>query len=160
MASGTKFKQFLPSVVISAMCIIAYVTHSGYAFMSGSDLCSHLLFSFCHANIFHLFANLLGLLYFRPRVSTCMVAYVASVAASYIPFVSLSIPTMGLSAFVFAAYARKFYFWSLPLKGVVLSNVIVAFLPYINWRIHVASFFLSYILWMIYDYASVYIKRR
>ena len=137
--------------LIALSCIIFYYDHQTYGFSTHSGLKDHLLYHFCHANVFHLAANLLALYAFRPRIYTCIVAYTCAVLVSYIPIIIYDTPTMGLSAFLFAAYSRKFYFHHLNPSRLILLQLAFAFIPGINWMIHIAAFISGYLYWMVYD---------
>lgn len=143
--------RYSTSFMIALLCIIFRYGSQTYAFSTSSGLADHLLFHFCHANVFHMLVNLLTLFIFRPRISTSIVAYVFATLVSYMPFVAHDIPTMGLSAFLFAAYARKFYFHSInPARLIILQ---IAFLPVpgVNWIIHIVSFSAAYLCWALLD---------
>lgn len=160
MGSGTGFKKLLPTITITAVCVTAQLTSHTFTFYSQCGAAGHLLYHFSHANIFHLALNLLALFSFVPRTSTCMVAYIAATVASYLPFMGMDAPTCGLSAFVFAAYARKYYFWRMPVWRLLAANVALALVPWFNWKIHISAFLLSYLMWMAYDYLRVFAHER
>ncbi len=124
---------------------------------SGHMLTAALTYHFLHANIFHLAANVYAIALFRPRLRTCAVAYVsASLAyvitaalAAHIHVLSPLIPSVGLSGFVFAAWARKYASWRWPVWRPLASGILLAFLPGFNWLIHILSFIISYLIWRL-----------
>ena len=136
-------------------CLIGYFLPQ-HAFTQDNISSANFLYHFSHANIFHLLVNLLALWQFRPRWGTCFVAYVISSIASCLPFASLSIPTCGLSAFLFACYARNFVAWHRSWYTLALIQFALALIPNVNWRIHLISFFISYLYW----YASYSLHRH
>lgn len=138
--------KYVPSILIATACVIGFFLPS-HAFTADTAVEEAFLYHFSHANIFHLLVNLYCLFQFYPRWKTCFVAFIVSSASALLPIAALDIPTCGLSAFIFACYARKFVSWHLPLWKPLLVQVLVAFMPLVNWRIHLISFILSYIVW-------------
>ena len=142
-----------------------------------------LFFSFSHVNIFHLLINLVFLVRFRPRISTCIEAYIVAVITailcSYLNSALLSLissfeavhgfasldsltsPTCGLSVFLFAAFARRYVAWHKSVLPVILSNIplfvinAITGTAYFSVLSHLISFFLSYFIWQI-----IYSRRR
>lgn len=111
---------------------------------------------FSHANFYHLLLNIIVLLQFRPRVKTCIVAYIASVLAGFIPWANMEIPTCGLSGFLMACYARKYHSHRWSIAGIVLINLLFAFIPLLNYKIHLFSFFIAYTFYVIESAATTY----
>lgn len=142
-----KFMAYIPSVCIAVACIFAAFTRKQFGFGSDSSLFEHMFYSFSHANIFHLMANLIALFQFKPRVKTCIVAYMATVAASYLPIAALGVPTCGLSGFIFACYARKYFSFHMNPLRLVLCNMVMVLVPCVNWKIHLLSFFIAFIIY-------------
>ena len=142
-----KIYKLFPSTIIEITCILTFYFSISFKCVSQSESISKMLYIFSHANIFHLLLNLIALFQFRPRFKTCFIAYIASVLAAFIPFAHLSAPTCGLSGFLMACYARRYYSYKLSPKWLILSNVVLAFVPYVNWRIHLISFFIAYIIY-------------
>lgn len=147
----------IPTIILTFMSITAWFVHAVFglpiiAYHTDSSISDFLLFHFFHANIFHLLGNLLALWLFRPRISTLLVTYPIATLSAYldslIPSLQFSIfnflPTCGLSAILFASFARYYVAWHKPVYPIFLITLITAFLPYINWHIHLIAFFLSY----------------
>lgn len=133
-----------PCVVLTLLCAVGY----WFDFTFGCNpwwMC--FLYHFDHANIFHLALNLWALYQFKPRWKTCAVAYVVSSAAALFPFSSVALPTCGLSGFLMAAYARKYAEFRMPLWKPILVNMVFALFPMFNWKIHLVSFLISYLVW-------------
>lgn len=103
-----------------------------------------LLYIFAHANIFHLALNLWALWSFKPRLKTCIVAYIVSVGISIIPFIHLAQPTCGLSGFLLACFARKYQSHRIKPWRIILINVAFIPFPMFNWKLHLAAFFTAY----------------
>lgn len=160
MASVTGFRKLMPTIAIASVCLAVQLAHHTFTFYSGCGADGHLLYHFSHANIFHLALNITALFSFMPRTGTCVVAYMAATAASYIPLMGMDAPTCGLSAFVFAAWARKYYFWRMPVWRLLAANIALGLVPWFNWKIHISAFLLSYLIWMAYDYLRVFAHER
>lgn len=135
------------TLLIGVACTLSFFFLPRCTFSREFSLAGSLFYSFSHANIFHLSANLYALYLFKPRFSTCVAAYFSAVTASLLPFSCMAEPTCGLSAFVFAAYARKYCLWRLPLHRIFIINLVFAILPHFNWKIHLISFIVSYSYW-------------
>lgn len=106
-----------------------------------------LFYHFDHANIFHLALNLWALYQFKPRWKTVVVAYAVSSLAALLPFSSVAMPTCGLSGMLMAAYARKYAEFRLPIWKPISANMVFALFPMFNWKIHLVSFLISYLVW-------------
>ena len=139
--------RMVPSMVLSMLCVL-FLFLPKFTF-GDSAWWSCLLYHFSHANIFHLVLNLWALFQFRPRWKTCLVAYMSASVAALLPFVSLSIPTCGLSGLLMAAYARKYAESKLPIWKPIAANMAFVFIPTFNWKIHLVSFLLSYLVWRL-----------
>ncbi len=142
-----KYRAYIPSACIAMVAILLAFTRSRIGFGPDSSLPEHMFYSFSHANIFHLLANLAALFQFKPRWKTCAVAYVAAVAASYLPMASLDVPTCGLSGFIFACYARKYFSFRMNPLRLVLCNMAMVLVPCVNWKIHLLSFLIAFIIY-------------
>lgn len=142
-----KIYKLLPTTIIAIICILFFCFSISFKCISQSEPILKLLYIFSHVNIFHLILNLIALYQFRPRFKTCLIAYISSVLAAFIPFAHLSIPTCGLSGFLMACYARRYYSHKLNPKWLIVSNLALVFVPYVNWRIHLISFFIAYIIY-------------
>lgn len=152
-------KPFVPSIAVALLCLCFQASGARFAYTAGSGVWEHLFYGFCHANVFHLALNLMALFQFKPRVKTCVIGYVASVVASFVPFASLDVPTLGLSGFVMACYARRYYAFRLKPWRIILANVVLAFVPFYNWRIHLLSFFIAYIIYGIWNHTRPWHSR-
>lgn len=115
------------------------------------------LYTFCHANIFHLAINLYALWRFRPRPYTFLVSLAV---ATVIPlFSALDTPTCGASAMIVAAYSRNYVAWHRSWTRILLLNAcLLAFhyviigteMMYFNGIAHVMAFSIGYIYWTIH----------
>ena len=149
--SLSSMRPFLPALALLTLCAIlpaAYLPVSGQAF-GGSAAVSAALYHFTHASILHLLANTVALLYFRPRWTTAIVAYLSASLAALSPFTYLALPTCGLSGLICAAFARRYVAWNKNPLLFIGINLPFALLPNFNYRIHILSFILAYILWKI-----------
>lgn len=155
---SANIRQLAPSFVVALLCGIFSLTNTSFGFDSNLEISNSLLYHFSHANIFHLLANLVALFTFRPRWTTCAYGYLAASVASVLPFAWMADePTCGLSGFVFACWARRY--WSFRIKPFYIFGIslVSVFIPHVNWRIHLYSFILAII---IYATREVFIKRR
>lgn len=147
MRGKNKYAPFIPSVAVAAACIVFHALGCGYLLEAPCGIAAHALYSFTHANVFHLALNLLALFRFRPRWKTCAVAYVAAFAGSFLPFVCLPGATCGLSGFLMACFARYYRAWRKPVWPLLCANLVFIFVPCVNWLIHLACFTLSYLFY-------------
>ena len=134
-----------PCIVLTVLCAAGYWLD--LTFGAGSPWWMCFLYHFDHANIFHLALNLWALYQFKPRWKTCSVAYVVSSVSALLPFSSVALPTCGLSGLLMAAYARQYAEFRLPMWKPIAVNMMFALLPMFNWKIHLVSFLLSYVVW-------------
>lgn len=142
---NVSLRQYAPSVVVASVCILFVVTGTDFAFTRETGFVNAMLYHFSHANIFHLAANLVALFMFRPRWLTCVYGYLASSVAAVLPYAWVAgEATCGLSGFVFACWARRY--WSFKIKPFYIFGIclISAFIPHVNWRIHLYSFILAF----------------
>ena len=128
-------------------CIAFYLFHIDVHLVHNPETCQRIFYIFSHANIFHLAVNLTALLRFRPRAKTCIVALAVSYAVTFIPFAHLQVPTCGLSGFLMACFARHYRAWRKPVWPPLLANLALAPVPYVNWRIHILCFTVSYCIY-------------
>ena len=135
----------LTNASITVAVFLAFLLGYRCSFVWNEYGMSHFLYPFSHANVFHLLANLVALLSFRKNVG--IVAYIAAVAASFLPMGNTA--TAGVSAVLFAhigatwAYSAGFF----PrCRGSLASAVLIGLLPGVNFFIHICSLFLGYII--------------
>ena len=138
-------RQLWPSIWLTLLCLVGYWAE--FTFGVGCPWWMCFLYHFDHANVFHLALNLWALYQFKPRWKTCAVAYVVSSLAALLPLSSVSMPTCGLSGLLMAAYARKYAEFRMPLWKPIAVNMVFAVFPMFNWKIHLVSFLISYIVW-------------
>lgn len=108
-----------------------------------------LLYHFTHANILHLIANAAALLYFKPRPSTAVMAFLVASAVALLPFLQLDAPTCGLSAIACAAFARRYVAWHTNPLPFLAFQLLFAFIPNFNFKIHVIAFLTALVIWKI-----------
>lgn len=151
------------------------------------------LYQFSHANIVHLGINLYALWQFAPRRSTTVVSVLVAAVAALIysalcdcfpvasaasvqcatassvcdcPAVASSVfpPACGLSAFLCAAFARRYVAHRLPTTRFLFWNILLIplgwclyLIPFLHiniislfaWHIHLIAFYLSYFIWKV-----------
>lgn len=113
------------------------------------------LYTFCHANIFHLILNLWALSAFRPRKLTLLVGLAI---ATIVPiFSAIATPTCGASAAILAMYARRYVAWRKPWVRIFILNIILLLITFLyddmavfNAMAHLMSFSIGYVFWTIY----------
>lgn len=152
----SNFVRLIPSFFITIICVTSQLLFKYSISHVNTDVTSYLLYIFSHANIFHFAVNIIGLYQFKPRVKTCIIGYISSVLAGMIPFAQIDLPTCGLSGFLMACYARRYYSHKLSFKYLLIANLIMAFIPVFNWKIHLLSFFIAYIIYGTLHYISIY----
>lgn len=140
-------RQLWPSILITIGCLVGYWW--SLAFGVGEPWWGCMVYHLDHANVFHLALNLWGLYQFRPRWGTCAVAYVSSSLAALLPWCSMGVPTCGLSGFLMAAYARSYAERRLPIWKPLVANMVFVLFPMFNWKIHMVSFLIAYIVWLL-----------
>lgn len=143
-----KIDKYIPSLFIALpACILIFV--GPYGFTSSELFPQCLYYHFFHANIWHLLGNLLALFPFHPRWKTLCVAYVTATLAAVIPWVAVSDPTCGMSAILYACFARNYAENRRNPVPLLVANMIFVFIPAVNWRIHLAAFVISYVTWLL-----------
>ena len=147
-----KLKRLIPSLIIALTSVILQLAGKHFYFDTNSIPYDHFLYTFAHGNIFHLSLNLIALFQFKPRVKTCLIGYVSCVLASFVPLASLPVPTCGMSGFIMGCYLSLI----LSLWRIILSNIVRAFIPLFNWRIHLLSFLIAYIIYGVIQKISVH----
>lgn len=135
----SKFSK--PHVLLSCVGVIIF------AAFYGKDCTPYLncvTYHFFHANIFHLAINIIALWQFKPRWHTTIVAFIVSSVVYLLPFAQLSVPTCGMSALLMASFVRKYQAWNINPMKLIIVNLLMAFIPLVNWRIHILSFITAY----------------
>ena len=170
-ASLASLRPFTPALTLLALCLLlplvgcdAYLRPLPPVTSVTLYQPAALLFHFTHANPFHLIANGLAILYFRPRWSTLALAYPAATLAAllYLAITSLApvagasasaflpiLPTCGLSAIVCAAFARPYAARAKSPLPFILLQLPFAIIPNFNYILHILSFLIAYSAWRI-----------
>lgn len=98
---------------------------------------------FYHANIFHLFANVLCLWIMRP--GPLQIAYAFPLAVTSM-FFTLD-PTIGFSAVLYAYMGMNMFRWNVsPSDWImfIVANIFTAFIPGVAFTVHLVSFILGF----------------
>lgn len=145
---------YIPSLVLAVPAIVIFCMGREFRytllFGYGTAWYTFLLYHFSHANLFHLIANLWALFEFKPRWKTIAVGYISStISAILLGLIPMSIMTCGMSGLIMACIARKYASWRWKLWRILAINVVLAFIPNFDWRIHLLSFFMSYAVWSL-----------
>lgn len=147
-------------LVVSIFLVGSYFIFPKYGFTSfGGAIENHLLYPISHANIWHLAANVLCLWMLRCPLHLA-VTYAVAVLCSFLPsfclfdsimqggFHELSEPTYGFSGVLFAMVGIS---WGKihRFRDMILRNkwilIIPAFIPHINFLIHIYCLLLGYL---------------
>lgn len=146
--AGVNVKSLLPSLLLTSVSVVMlFLEPVGF---SRADLFpSCLVYHFFHANIWHLACNLIALFAFRPRWKTLGVAYLASTLAALVPGVAMSEMTCGMSAILYASFARRYASWKKNPLPLLVSNLVFIFVPCVNWMVHLVSFLIAYSVWLL-----------
>ena len=134
-------------LVVSIVLVGSYFFLPKYGFtFSALPLANHLLYLLSHANIWHLAGNILCLWMLRCPMHL-IATFVCAVLCSFLPcFVAE--PTMGFSGVLFAMVGIS---WGKVhrFRDMVWRNkwflIIPAFLPHINFMIHLYCLFAGYL---------------
>lgn len=147
-------KQYTTSLLLTIACLALFLMTDRDAriSMSVTAACSLrccLIYHFAHANIFHLLGNLVCLWPFKPRLSTALIGYACATLSAWLLSVIVPGygPVCGLSALLFASFARRYALWHLPIWKVIAFNVPFIFIPRVDGLLHLTAFFTSYLLW-------------
>lgn len=146
-------REWQKKLILSLACLIGYFWHIG--FYAGCPWQNHLLYSFCHANIFHLTINLVVLWGIKNKIPIVK-PLIVSVAASLLPMY-ISTSTMGLSGFLFAAFGimwGKTGRWTEAFKRVMPFVLLTMVIPNTNGLLHFYAFSIGFIVQYIITEAT------
>lgn len=140
--------NFLIKTLLTCVSLAVFIARPDNAgFFPGSSFVSHLTYSFCHANIFHLAANLVVLWSLRNRICLCASLF-AAVLASFLP-TYVSQPTVGLSGVIFAAigimWGKTGRFWD-SCCVVMPFIVLTMLMPGVNGILHLWTYMIGFII--------------
>lgn len=137
-------RNFLIKVVLSVLCLACFPLHVG--FYEGCVWWNPLIYSFCHANIFHLAINLIVLWNIKNNlrpVQALVIAIIASLLPMYV-----TAPTMGLSGFLFSSFGLMWGRtgrWKEAFTKVMPFVMITMLVPNVNGLLHLYAFYIGYI---------------
>ena len=140
-----KTEDYLMLCLLVICCLAvprAYVTPH-------TSLLSALTYHFTHANAWHVALNFLFLLRYKPRWKSALSGWLCASVAALSPLAACTMPTCGLTGMCYAMIARSDVWYGRPNWVLLLSNVPLALWGGFNWKIHLLSYTLSYILWAI-----------
>lgn len=145
---------------VAIFLILVFILCPQTGYEVDGPLLNHVTWIFCHANLFHLFGNIVCLLMLKRKLFL-VPAFVISVVASFIPILIIggTYATMGFSGVLFAIIGIKYGDcgkWKLCAKNCLPWIAISIFFPHMNWCIHL------YCLTIGYLYGAIrrrYIKR-
>lgn len=148
-----KPSSFLAKLVFSILCLVCVPWHIG--FYEGCPWQNHLIYSFFHANIFHLAINLIVLWSIRNKLQPLQALAIA-IFASYLPMY-VSEPTMGLSGFLFASFGLmwgKTGRWLDAIKKAMPFIGCTMLLPNVNGLLHLYAFCIGFVVQYIIKKAT------
>lgn len=143
-----ELKKYMPSLAM-ALPAVLLLASGPHGFAASDLLPGCLYYHFFHANIWHLLGNLLALFPFHPRWKTLGVAYVSATLAAIIPGVAAADVTCGMSALLYACFARSYAEKRQNPIPLLAVNMVFIFVPAVNWRVHLAAFIISYVSWFL-----------
>ena len=132
-------------MVLILACIGGYFLHTG--FYDGCPWWNHLVYSFCHANVFHLCINMMVLWSIRNKIPLAE-AFGVAVVASFLPMY-VDGETMGLSGFLFGAFGimwGRTGKWKDAFVKAMPFIVCTMIVPNVNGLLHLWCFWLGYIV--------------
>lgn len=135
-------------LIITTIMVVSFAFLPKYGFVpfgrEGFDLKCTLLFNFCHANIYHLLANILGLWLIKGKLHLPM-ALTISLTASLLP--EFIIPIYGCSGTLFAIVGIKYGLYgnlNYMLKKTWWVLLIPLFIPNIAGLFHIYCILLGF----------------
>ena len=134
-------------IVITFLLVVCFMWMPAVGYVNGGTLSSHLLYPFCHANIFHLLGNLLCLWMLRCNLNA-FVSIIIAVLCSFLPCF-ISEPTVGFSGVLFAMAGIS---WGHTGKLTMMIVrclpfvAVTAFIPHVNFMIHTYCLFAGYLV--------------
>ena len=124
-----------------------FMPQYGFSGILSGGVGVHFVYPFCHANIFHLLANLVCF-WMIPCESHLLISYLCAVLCSFLPCFC-SEPTMGFSGVLFAvvgiSWGRCHRFVDMIWKNK-LFLIIPLFLPNVNGLLHVYCLVVGYFI--------------
>lgn len=148
MSAGLKTKLLLTAV---SLCL-SFVYRSG-GFVAGDvSVLPHFTYSFEHANVWHLLANLLVLWSVRQRMNVAA-GYAIAVAASWLPMWT-DRGTVGMSGLLFAVFGIMWGErgdWCGFLKAGMPVILVMMAIPGINGLLHLYCYVAGFVVFKIKD---------
>lgn len=137
-------RNMLDKLMLTGLCVMFYFWHVGFS--AESPWQQHVLFNFCHVNIFHLIINLCVLWQIQNRIPV-VEGLLTSFIASYLPMY-VTEPTMGLSGFLFASFGIMWGKTNRPLDAMKAALPFILFTMIfnnVNGLLHLYTFILGYV---------------
>lgn len=155
MAVGVKAK-----LLLTTLSLFVSLLHSrGMGFLANDSLIPHLIYSFQHANIWHMLANLFVLWNIKQKMNVVS-GFLIAVAASFLPmFTDRS--TVGMSGLLFAMFGIM---WGErgDFKGFLKAGMpvilIMMVIPGINGLLHLYCYLIGYIWFKLFSYTKKVIR--
>lgn len=164
--NDAKVWQIVSFVIIAlSLTIIFIVFYGGHASLFGyhseSDLISHFIYPFFHANIFHLLGNLLGIYFIARHIKSIIVSYFIAVIASFIAYSSM--PTIGFSGVLYAFIGLSGLLFNKNVSKVTIAIMLIyvligLLLPTINGFLHITCLVLGCLFFLIKKKLYGYIR--
>lgn len=136
-------RSIVPKLLVTLLCLFNCTWHVG--FYEGCPLENHFIYSFFHANGFHLAINLMVLWQIRGKLYP-LTAILIAVASSFLPMY-VDQPTMGLSGFLFAEFGilwGQTGRWKDAIKKAMPFILFTMLLLNTNGLLHLYTFVIGY----------------
>lgn len=161
-------QKLLPYILSVALVVSYFLFRQEYGFTGSSSVATRFLYPFCHANLWHLAANIVCLFMIcmhKPKTTTVIAAYVMSVCAAFLPSCMLwgDSPTTGFSGVLFAivgiSWGHTRMFREMLWRNK-LFLIVPFFIPNINAMLHLYCLVLGFSFGYIRPYLNRLCVRR
>lgn len=118
---------------------------------------THAIYSFFHANLFHLAANAYSLCFIKYTWKRIIIAYLISIPASF----TSPMPAVGFSGIIFVLLAMNMSLPRISIKQwtyFIITNICISLLPGVSWEIHISCFLLGFLYSYLNHIANDYRK--
>lgn len=139
-------RSLVVKATLTVLCMVGCRWHIG--FYEGCSWINHIVYTFCHTNMFHAIVNLFVLWEIKNRIPI-LGAFLVSIFASFLPMYNSTIPTMGLSGFLFASFGilwGRTGRWKDAFIKAMPFIVLTMIIPRTNGLLHLWCFWFGYIL--------------
>ena len=146
-------------LLLTILSLFGSLLHRGIGVLANDSLIPHLTYSFQHANIWHMLANLFVLWNIKQKMNVVS-GFLIAVAASFLPmFTDRS--TVGMSGLLFAMFGIM---WGErgDFKGCLKAGMpvilIMMLIPDIKGLLHLYCYLVGYIWFKLFSYTKKVIR--